>query len=217
MIEKGKISNIQAGMLAITSFTIMGHLIVLTVVISFSKQDGWIVGIIGTGLGCIGIISLVKLSQRFPGLTLIEILCQHFSWIGKLISILYLFYFLIMVCLAARLYAEAYKRIMMETPMWATITVILLSTYIVYKGLETLARLNQVMLPILVLFAIAVVVLTMGDKKDYTNLLPFFGNGLYPVSIGSLVVMGWIGEFVIMGMVLPYVQQLKKIGKNRYL
>lgn len=215
MIEKGRISNIQASMLAITSLTIIGHLIILTVVMAHSKQDGWIAGIIGSALGLIGIVSLVKLTQRFPGLTLIEILFQHFSWIGKILGLLYLFYFLIMACLATRLYAEAYKRIMMDTPMWAFITVILLLTiYIVYNGLETLGRLNQVMLPVLVIFAMAVVFLTTNEKKDYTNLLPFFGNGLYPVSLGSLAVMGWFGEFAIMGMVLPYVQHPKKLMKT---
>jgi spore germination protein KB len=215
MIEKGRISNTQAAMLSITSLTIIGHLILLTVVIQQSRQDGWIAGIIGTILGLVGIISLVKLSQLFPGLTLIEILFNHFSWLGKVIGVVYLIYFYVMVILAARLFAEAYKRIMAETPMWALITVIiLLTTFIVYLGLETLGRLNQIMLPVLVVFAIAVVFLTLGENKDYTNLLPILGNGIAPVGIGSLSVMGWFGEFVIMGMILPYVQRPKKLVKT---
>jgi len=215
MIEKGRISNIQAAMLAIMSLTIMGHLVILTVVIEQSRQDGWIAGIIGTILGLVGIISLVKLSQHFPGLTLIEILFNHFSWIGKIIGILYLVYFYVMVILAVRLYAETYKRIMVETPLWAFVAVILLLTaFIVYSGLETLGRINQIMLPVLVIIAIVVVFLTMGEQKDYTNLLPIMGNGMAPVGIGSLSVMGWFGEFVIMGMLLPYVQRPKKLVKT---
>lgn len=215
MIEKGRISNTQAAMLAITSLTIIGHLIVLTVVLHQSRQDGWIAAIAGTILGLIGIIALVKLSQHFPGLTLIEILFQHFSWPGKVIGVLYLIYFFIMVALGTRLFAEAYKTVMDETPMWVLITVILLlTTFIVYLGLETLGRLNQIMLPVLVIIAIAVVFLTMGEKKDYTNLLPIMGSGMVPVTIGSLSVMGWFGEFVIMGMILPYVQRPKKLVKT---
>jgi spore germination protein KB len=215
MIERGRISNTQAAMLAITSLTIIGHLILLTVVIFQSRQDGWIAGIVGTILGLIGIVALVKLSQQFPGLTLIEILFRHFSWQGKVIGVLYLGYFYLMVILATRLFAEAYKRIMIETPTWAFITVILLlTTFIVYLGLETLGRLNQIMLPVLVIIAIAVVYLTMGEKKDYTNLLPIMGNGIYPVALGSLSVMGWFGEFVIMGMILPYVQKPEKLVKT---
>ncbi|WP_243299159.1 GerAB/ArcD/ProY family transporter [Bacillus litorisediminis] len=211
MIERGRISNIQAAMLIITSLTIMGHLVLLTVVIFQSRQDGWIAGIAGTVLGLIGIIALVKLSQAYPGLTLIEILFKHFSWPGKIIGILYLVYFYIMVILATRLFVEAYKKILIETPSWAFITVILvLTSFIVYLGLETLGRLNQIMLPVLVIIAIAVVFLTMGEKKDYTNLLPILGNGIAPVAKGSLSVMAWFGEFVIMGMVLPYVQKPKK-------
>ncbi|MFC4617110.1 endospore germination permease [Camelliibacillus cellulosilyticus] len=215
MIEKGRLSNIQTAMLAITSLTIMGHLILLTVILHQSRQDGWIAAIVGTILGLIGILSLVKLSQAFPGLTLIEILFKHFSWPGKVMGVLYLIYFFIMVCLAGRLFVEAYKTVMERTPMWAFLAVILLLTaFIVYSGLETLGRLNQVMLPVLVIIAIVVVFLTMGGNKDYSNLLPIFGNGLKPVSFGSLSVMGWFGEFVIMGMVLPYVQRPKKLVKT---
>ena len=215
MIEQGRISNTQAAMLSITSLTIIGHLILLTVIFVQSKQDGWIAAILGSLLGLVGIIALVKLSQLFPGLTLIEMLFQHFSWPGKMIGILYLGYFYIMVILATRLFAEAYQRIMVETPTWAFVTVILLLTsYIVYLGLETLARLNQIMLPVLVIFAIAVVFLTMGENKDYSNLLPILGNGVSPVAKGSLSVMAWFGEFVIMGMILPYVQRPKKLVKT---
>jgi spore germination protein KB len=215
MIEKGRISNIQASMLAITSLTIVGHLILLTVVLFHSRQDGWIAALAGTVLGLVGILSLVKLSQRFPGLTLVEILFTHFSLPGKALGVVYLLYFYIMAALATRLFAEAYNRIMAETPSWAFITVILLlTTFIVYLGLETLGRLNQVMLPVLVIIAIAVVYLTMGEKKDYSNLLPIMGNGMYPVSLGSLAVMGWFGEFAIMGMILPYVQNPKRLVKT---
>lgn len=215
MIEKGKISNTQTAMLAITSLTIIAHLILLTVVIVQSRQDGWIAAIAGTFLGLVGIIALVKLSQHFPGLTLIEILFKHFSWPGKITGVLYLVYFFIMVILATRLFAEAYNRVMPETPMWAFIAVILLLTaYIVYQGLETLGRLNQIMLPVLVVIAIGVAYMTMGDKKDYTNLLPIMGEGITPVAIGSISIMAWFGNFVIMGMVLPYVQRPKKLVKT---
>ncbi|MCL6573088.1 MAG: spore germination protein [Bacillus sp. (in: Bacteria)] len=214
MIEKGRISNIQAAMLAITSLTIIGHLILLTLVLDQSKQDGWIAGIIGTFLSLIGIITLAKLAQRFPGLTIIEILFQHYSWIGKIIAICYLLYFYIMAILGVRLFGEAYKIIMSETPLWAFVTVILfLTAYIVYSGLETLGRLNQIMLPVLVIFAIALVFLTLNDK-DYGNLLPIMGNGIIPVTKGSLSVMGWFGEFVVLGMVLPYVKQPEKLVKT---
>ncbi|MDQ0201532.1 GerAB/ArcD/ProY family transporter [Neobacillus ginsengisoli] len=214
---KIRISNIQAAMLAITSLTIIGHLILLTLVLDQSRQDGWIAGIVGSILSLIGIFALSKLSQRFPGLTLIEILFQHYSWIGKIIGIVYLIYFYIMAVLGVRLFGEAYKLIMSETPLWAFVTVILLLTaFIVYLGLETLARLNQIMLPVLVIIALTVVLLTFGNDKDYGNLLPILGNGVVPVAKGSLSVMGWFGEFVVLGMVLPYVKQPEKLMKTGF-
>ncbi|HJV18120.1 MAG TPA: endospore germination permease [Bacillales bacterium] len=215
MIEKGRISNIQAAMLVITSLTIIGHLILLTVVITYSRQDSWIAAIVGAILGLAGIFAVSKLAQIFPGQSLIEILFQHFSWPGKFLGILYLGYFYIMVILATRIYVEAYKKIMIQTPEWAFVAVILLLTsFIVYLGLETLGRINQIMLPIMVLFGISLVLLTIGENKDYANLLPIFGNGILPITKGSLAIMGWFGEFAILGMILPYVQQPKKLVKT---
>ena len=213
MIESGKISNIQSAMLTVTNLTIIGHLVILTLVITQSRQDGWIAGILGTLFGLIGIIGLTRLSQRFPGLTLIEILCTCFSWPGKFVAAIYLLYFWILCILAVRLFAETYKVIMVETPMPAFITVIvLLCAYTIFLGLETIARMNQIMLPILVVTALFVAFMTMGSK-DYSNLLPVMGRGVGPVSIGALSVMGWLGEFAVMGMVLPYVQQPAKLLK----
>ncbi|MBC8015315.1 MAG: endospore germination permease [Sporomusaceae bacterium] len=214
MIESGRISNIQAAMLAVMSLTIIGHLILLTVVIGESHQDGWIAAIIGTILALIGIISLVRLSQKFPGLTLVEILFSRFSWAGKLIGVLYLVYFYVMTVLAVRLFAETYKKIMEETPIIAFVTVILfLTAYIVYSGIETMGRLNQIILPVVVIIAFAVVLLTLGNK-DYSNLLPILGKGFSPVALGALSVMGWFGEFVIMGMICPYVQCPSRLVKT---
>ncbi|MGJ7913164.1 GerAB/ArcD/ProY family transporter [Neobacillus sp. LXY-1] len=215
MGEKGQISNVQAAMLAITSLTIIGHLILLTLVLDQSKQDGWLAGIVGSILSLIGILALSKLVQRFPGLSLIEILFQHFSWIGKILGIIYLLYFYIMAVLGVRLFGEAYKIIMEETPLWAFISVILLLTaFIVYLGLETLARINQIMLPVLVLAAVSVVFMTFVNDKDYGNLLPIMGNGVIPVAKGAVSIMGWFGEFVILGMVLPYVKRPEKLIKT---
>jgi len=217
MIEKGRVSNIQAAMLGITSLTIIGHLIILTLIFDQSRQDSWISVIVGTLLGLIGVIALSKLCKSFPGETIIEILCRRFSWPGKLLSILYLLYFFIMTILGTRLFAESYRTILTDTPKSVFITVILLLTaYIVYLGLETLGRINQIMLVVLVIFAVAVVILTLNVDKDYTNLLPILGNGVKPVAMGSISVMGWFGELVIMGMIFPYVQRPKVLIRTGF-
>lgn len=217
MIEKGRISNIQAAMLGITSLTIIGHLIILTLVFDQSHQDGWIAAICGTVLGLVGVLSVAKLCKSFPEQTLIQILSSRFSWPGKILSILYLLYFFVMVILGVRLFAEAYRTIFTETPRLVfMVVIILLTAYIVYLGLETLGRVNQIMLVVLVLFALAVVVLTLGQDKDYTNLLPIMGNGMLPVMKGSMSVMGWFGEFVVMGMIFPYTNRPEKLLKTGF-
>jgi spore germination protein KB len=209
-----KISNIQFAMLAITSLTIVGHLVLLTVIFAQSRQDAWIAAIVGSLLGLIGIVALLALARMFPGMTLVEILCAKFSWIGKIVSAVYLLYFFLMMVLGVRLFIEAYKTIMSETPAWAlSAVIILLTAYIVYKGVEALGRLNQIMLPVLVVFAISIAYLTMGEHKEYSNLLPILGSGVMPVAKGALSVLGWFGEFVIMGMLLPHLQRPERVMK----
>jgi spore germination protein KB len=217
MIERGRISNIQAAMLGITSLTIIGHLIILTLIFDQSHQDSWIAVIVGTVFGLVGVLSLSKLCKSFPEETLIQILMNHFSWPGKVIGFLYLLYFFVMVVLGVRLFAEAYRTIFTETPRVVfIIVIILLTAYIVYLGLETLGRVNQIMLAVLVLFAISVVFLTMNQGKDYSNLLPIMGQGLMPVAKGAITVVGWFGEFVVMGMIFPYTKMPKKLIKTGF-
>ena len=122
-----------------------------------------------------------------------------------------------MVVLGARLFAEAYRTIFTETPRWVFIVIItLLTAYIVYLGRETLGRVNQIMLVVLVLFALSVALLTMAQDKDYSNLLPIMGNSITPVAKASLSVMGWFGEFVVMGMIFSYASVPRKLMKTGF-
>lgn len=82
--------------------------------LSKSRQDGWIAEIVGSCLGLIGIVGMTKLSQRFPGMALVEILFYRFSWPGKVLAVIYLACFLVMGILATRLFAETYKVIMLD-------------------------------------------------------------------------------------------------------
>jgi spore germination protein KB len=213
LTEAGKISNGQAAMLSITTLTIMGHLVMLTLIINRSRQDSWIAAIAGAVLGLLGFYVLTKLLRHYPGQTLIEILFQRFSWPGKFAGVCYLIYFYLMAVLGVRIFTEAYKSIMLETPLLAFVTVIVVLTmYIVYLGLETIARMNQILLPFLIMLGILVATLSM-TTKDYFNLLPILGNGLRPVLDGSAAVFGWYCEFAVMGMFLPYVKNPEKLHK----
>ncbi|TYP79253.1 GerAB/ArcD/ProY family transporter [Paenibacillus methanolicus] len=216
MIERGRISNIQAAMLSIMTLTIMGHLILLTLVIVRSRQDGWISATIGTALGLSSVFAVTKLAQRHPGVSLVELAASRFRLAGKLLAMLFLLYFGLMTILAVRLFAETYSMIMPETPFVAFVAIILLlCAYLVHQGLETFGRMNQIMLPVLVAVAMLVVLLTVG-QKDYGNLLPILGRGPGPVAAGALSIMGWFGEFVLMGMILPYARHPAKLMRYTF-
>lgn len=214
MIENGKIGKIQYAMLAITSLTIIGHLILLSLTLYESKQDAWIAAIIGAVFAIPSMLALHKLVKPFKRMTLIEILYFRFSWIGKGIAVTYLMYFLLMLIVGVRLFGETYELQSPGTPMVMFFIILLvLAVSVAITGIEPLARFTQILLPILVFSALVVVFLSL-DDKDYSYLLPILGNGFSPVIKGAVTILGWYGQFVVMGMVYPYVNQKKKMSKN---
>ncbi|MGE5632724.1 MAG: GerAB/ArcD/ProY family transporter, partial [Caulobacteraceae bacterium] len=91
-----------------------------------------------------------------------------------------------------------------------SISTIIVAAYAVKKGLEVIARVNQILLPfgIIVLFFIAAINIS---KIDLSNFLPILYNGIFPSIRGALLINAWITESVILLQILPYVRDKEKI------
>ncbi|MDK2917786.1 MAG: spore germination protein [Candidatus Petromonas sp.] len=125
-----------------------------------------------------GVIALIilKLITKFPNKTIIEIGSSITSKpIGTIIGFIYLFYLVVLIILEIRAFGEISKNfLLLATPIEVImITFLLASVYTVRSGIETIARMSVLILPLSIIPAIFTMFFVMGEL-DPSYFLPFF-------------------------------------------
>ncbi len=214
-MEQIKITKIQALMLGITSITVTGHLLFIPVIIVHAGRDSWISLILAIFPALLIGFTVALLSQRYPGATMVEY-CQLIlgKWGGKLVVIIFLFYFLHEASLSIRGFGEFYtSAVTPRTPIVVfLIAILILAGYAVHCGLEVIARTNQIILASLIPVGILASILTHKDK-DYRNFLPILEDSMAPAWDGALPIISLYSSIFVLSMVFPYVndkEQLKR-------
>lgn len=196
-MRKEQISQSQAYLLIITF--IMGTTLAL---LSYSEsyQDTWISILIALGLGIFMAIIYGTILNIYPGKDIFQILEYIFGKaIGKIIGILYTFYFLHLGAMCIRNMTEFIQiSSFAETPQYfSTIFIGLLAIYILKTGLENIVRVNKFVLPLLIIIIGITMIMTI-PKADISNILPILENGWRPVIKGSFSKFSFpFGETVI--------------------
>ncbi|QNK57083.1 endospore germination permease [Paenibacillus sp. PAMC21692] len=170
-------------------------------------RDAWIAAIISGVVSC-GIAWLVvSLSRRHPDLTLIG-MNKHLlgKWIGGLVSIIFLYYFLHVSIILIRDFAEVINTSLMpETPVTVFIACMTVaSVYCVYKGLEGIVRTNSITLPFAVASIVLILVIVTGAFHS-EELLPLLDDGWNPIWVRAIVPTAWSGEVILVTMLYPYI------------
>jgi len=214
-MEKIKITKIQALMLGISSITVTGHLLFIPVVIGHAGRDGWI-SLLLTLIPAILIgITVALLSQRYPGCTMVEY-CQLIlgKWLGKLVVIIFLIYFLHDASLSVRGFGEFYTAaVTPRTPIIVYfIAILILAGFSVRYGLEVIARTNQAILISLIPIGILASFLTHKDK-DYRNFLPILEDGIGPAMEGALPIISLFSSIFVLSMIFPFVNDTKQLKR----
>ncbi|BAH41266.1 putative spore germination protein [Brevibacillus brevis NBRC 100599] len=174
--------------------------------------DVWISVIIGGLLAMLAGIIIVKLSQRFPEKTFFEY-SQEIAgeWVGRMLSLLIICYFCMTSSLQVRSMAEVTTFYLLEkTPMWAIVMVFLwVALYLVIGGINCLARMLEIILPITVLFFLVVSLMSI-KIFEIDHLRPVLGLGWKPVFDGiKPTALAYTG-FEIMMIIVVYMRQPNK-------
>jgi spore germination protein KB len=216
MIEKGKISNWQTLLLLIATVlpTVIFSLPALTV--AAAQEDAWLSVIIAAIAGIVVILTTVFLGRKFPGKTIVEY-CEVITGKipGKLIGLIYIWFFLYMTALTAREFSEFMVTVFMdEMP-----TIIFIATLIfacalaIYQGLEVIGRINEVLIMLVIGFFLLSMLMTMSELQPF-RILPILANGIIPVLKGSIHVAGRMGEVFVIAFLLPYMNRTTKAGRT---
>lgn len=185
-------------------------------VMSLTRQDSWAMVISGFLLALPMLLIYSTLLKRFPGKSLIEIDDLVFGPVlGKVISALYLFYFITLCALNTRdLGNFVVGFIMPETPI-AVIMLIFLGAcvYTIYKGMNNLMYLSAV-LAIMALGSLAFNFLIILKDVKLDFLLPLFRlEPMKYVQASVSIAAVPLGEAVAFIMVTPLLRKDNKVGK----
>ncbi|WP_411681127.1 GerAB/ArcD/ProY family transporter [Clostridium thailandense] len=150
-----------------------------------AKQDAWIVILLALliGLGFIWIYT--ELQKTFPDRNYVEIILII---LGKKFGVP-------LIILTALGYAWHCARnlrefgemititILPETPIWIILFLFMsASIYTMLKGIESLARLSELVMPVLIIFMISIYVfISISGRVDFKRLRPVLGNGIKPI------------------------------------
>ncbi|WP_010268078.1 GerAB/ArcD/ProY family transporter [Paenibacillus senegalensis] len=148
-----------------------------------AREDAWLGSLVSLVINIIMAVIYLLMIRLYPGKTLFEIHEAVLGKIaGKVLNLLYLFYFLILTgTLLGNLGFFISSEIMPETPIEAVQGLFLLSAVICARlGVIILARVGELMFPfILILFL--VLVLALSPQIEWTYILPVMEEGLMPI------------------------------------
>lgn len=215
--NKETILPIQLSFMLYTTVMATGFLVLPALGSLYAPYDFWMSSILAMIPGLISIVLATSLHTRFPGLTIIES-CQRIvgKVFGKLIGLLYFFYFLHFTGVISREYAEFVKGcFLFDTPMMlVSCSLLLLAACAVRGGVNVLAK-SAVIFTVLFMMPLLFLLLLIPDL-NWTNILPMLSQGMVPVMKATFVPQSWVSELFLITFFLPYVKDQKKAKQWGY-
>ncbi|MFT8322555.1 MAG: GerAB/ArcD/ProY family transporter [Bacillus sp. (in: firmicutes)] len=215
-MEKAKLSVIQ--LFSMMLIFEMGTALVISYGIS-ARKDAWLAILLSMTCGIILFFIYYFLFRQYPSLPLTAYTRKIFGkLLGSFIGYIYIVYFLYIASRNIRdisdlLVASALR----ETPSIAIIIPLVLSIcYVLFLGIEVLARTSEVFIVILGFFGVAgnLFVLVSGNV-EFHHLLPILENGWRPILNTAVPYTTEFpfGEMMVFTMILPFLNKAKYVKK----
>lgn len=204
MLEKGKISALQMGLMMYPTVLATGFLALPTVTAQYAKNDFWLTGIFASFMGFITVYVVTRLHELYPKQTVIQYSELILGKIlGKLVGLVFCLFNLYTSGIITREYAEFVTgNFLFKSPILLVISsMILLSAFAVRGGVEMLARSAAVFTPIFIL-PIFILLLLIPDL-DIKNIFPILSHGMTPVLKGTATPQAWMSELFMITYFLP--------------
>ncbi|WP_134700924.1 endospore germination permease [Ammoniphilus sp. YIM 78166] len=211
-MEKGRISPIQMALLLYTNSTATAILLTPGISFQYAEWDLWLSPIWASLIGFLAVLLAWKLHQLYPKKTLNEYAELILGKIpGKLLGLVYCFYYLFITGIALRQYSElVVGAFLNQTPILIIMGTMLFACAIAIRGgIEVIGRLSDMFVPILILLWVTLVVLLI-PELNVKNIFPVMENGIIPSLKGALVTQSYYALFFFLPFLLPYVNNQKK-------
>jgi spore germination protein KB len=213
ILEGGKIDARQTLYLLVTMIYATLILFVPQNTVAHAQQDAWLSFLVAFAGGVLISLVVINLSLRFPGQTLFEYLPRILGrFPGKIIGFFYVWLFIHLCALVDREYCSTIVAAFMpETPLVVfLIHGTIMFAYLAYSGLEVLARLSQLFLPLNAGLLTILFVLATPEMK-VVNILPVFDTSLLSLAKSTLTPLSWFGEIITLAVIIPYLAEQKNV------
>jgi spore germination protein KB len=212
MLEKGKISAFQMGVILYPTIYATAILFVPTITSRYAGRDAWASPIFGSLNGFFTAFIAYQLYKLHPKETVIQYSRHIIGRIpGKVLGFAYLFFFLYMTGFILREYAEfIITSFLPKTPMVVVIGgMVLVCGLAVHGGVEVLARAFQLFILAFIL-SIPLIMVPILKDLDPKNLFPIMEHGIMPSILGAAFPQAWFSEAFLISMLLPFLTKHEK-------
>lgn len=174
MRDNDIISPYQIAMIIIMTVISIGVFSIAADAAEAVGPDSWMVILISGAMSLFAVFVIIMLSSGFPGKTFAEYSQIIIGTIpGKILTCIFAVYYLFIIAYVTRAFTEVVKMFLLfRTPTEVImLSLILVCTYIVRGGAECIARINELIFPIL--FIPFLIMIMFGfPNMDFSNLRP---------------------------------------------
>ncbi|MBB6215573.1 spore germination protein [Anaerosolibacter carboniphilus] len=203
---------------AILSVTIIGVgiLSLPRLVVDEVGADNWVLVIAGSGLALVFGLIMAFVGKKFPGRTYLELTQSLLGKpVGTLITLGFSLYLMILAAIEVRIFGEVTKQyLLFNTPLEAlSVTILVLAVYLARSGIETIARMAEIIFPIATVIAV-LLVLPVIPELDVSYILPLLRTPpMKFIKALPTVVFSYVGMEVVL-LFSSFVKDTKKIHKS---
>ncbi|WP_186445590.1 GerAB/ArcD/ProY family transporter [Paenibacillus cremeus] len=189
--------------------------------IETSRQDAWISLAVAGVIGFVVTLIYVQVCQRNASQTLVEFAQTLLGkWVGKLIAVLYILMWFTVSADILRIFSLFIKQFLFhDTPIWViAILMVAAMVYINYAGsIEAIARFSEMAGPLLLVGIIITFGLNVPNLRP-SLLLPIYADsGAIAILKGSFVNASFLGESMMIMMLVPFITNSQKMLKPTLL
>ncbi len=184
-----------------------------------ANQDAWIAILLAMLAGFVLIWVYTEIQKYYPDKNLADILTIVLGkWIATPLILLYALEFFWIASLNFREFGELISMIVLSNVSLTVILVIFMITvlYVLCLGNEVLARMGEIMYPIIITgFFISFILIIFSGEMELNRLQPVLGNGIKPVLNAAFpaIINFPFGEMIVFLMFWHYADDKKSIRR----
>jgi spore germination protein KB len=204
MVKEGKIGTFEAMWTLSLFFYSKLFLMFPTVAIELGGSAGWIIPVISSLTGLVGLYIIVSLLKRFPGQTIIEAgQSAAGPVIGFIAAVFYLAFFITSVSVATREFSESIKVMALpSTPLYVITLFFLIAMMVcVYLGLEAMSRMG-IIIAISALAMIILLTVLLIPLYNIGYLFPLLGKGPAKLALWGMIKSSNFSELLFAGLIV---------------